>query len=532
MRALSSIFVLLAAMAPVNAARFYSDDPLIDEPAPMRVDKAARRKVDDMYDLFSHTLALPGEHPAKGKTIPSRAVTTLGEPLNGAWYQSRHWTRPMTVDEMVRGPGIGHPPEPGGPWSVIAAKNQGVTPGFRIRDSHGSRYVLKFDPMTNPEMATAADVITSRFFHAFGYHVPEYYLVAFRRDQLVIDPKAKIPDARGTDRPMTSRDVDEILMKVPRQKDGTYRAVASLFLSGQDIGPFRFYGTRRDDPNDTVPHEHRRDLRGLFVFCAWLGHEDSRAVNTLDMLVEEGGRKYVKHHLIDFGSTLGSASTKANGARSGNQYLFAFKPAVAEIATLGFYVPRWARVDFPDLPSVGRFSADIFEPENFRPEYRNPAFLNRQPDDTYWAAKQVMEFTDEQIAAIVATGRYSDRRATEWVTKILIERRNRIGRTYLTRVLPLDRFEVRAGRLEFEDLAVKHKIEPSRQYQWTWSEFDNQADRHSPIAGAASAEVPRSPGEFVSASIHAGDAAKSVRVYLRRRGADWQVVGIERSWSR
>ena len=60
-------------------------------------------------------------------------------------------------------------------------------------------------------------------------------------------------------------------------------------------------GVRDDDPNDTVPHEHRRELRGLRVFAAWLNHTDMKEDNTLDMFVEEGGRHFVKHHLVDFG---------------------------------------------------------------------------------------------------------------------------------------------------------------------------------------------------------------------------------------
>lgn len=528
----SIAFLALGGWAiPAGAVKFYDDDPLVKEPPPHRVEKAKRRKIDDLYDLMRHTLALPGEHqPQTGRKIPARAVNTLGEAMDGAWYQYRHWRRPMSIEEMVRGPGIGNPPDTSGPWSVIAGKNQGITPGFRIRDARGVRYVLKFDPVTNPEMATAADVVTSRFFHALGYHVPEYYLVSFRRDQLVIDPKAKIPDQRGQDRPMKSRDVDEILMKVPRQQDGAYRAVASLFLSGQDLGPFRYYGARADDPNDTVPHEHRRDLRGLFVFCTWLGHEDSRAINTLDMLVEENGLKYIKHYLIDFGSTLGSGSTKSNSARSGNTYLFSWKPAMKEFLSLGLYVPKWARYHYEDIPAVGKFQADIFDPEEYTPEYPNPAFLNRLPDDTFWAARQVMAFTDEQIAAMVKSGQYSDPRATGLITRVLIERRKRIGQRYLPMVLPLDRFAVGNGELQFEDLAVTHRIAAPRSYRWEWSEFDNDTEQHRPLAGHTTAQVPRVQAKYVSAKIQAEDPKKTVRVYLRNRNSAWQVVGIERTW--
>ena len=71
--------------------------------------------------------------------------------------------------------------------------------------------------------------------------------------------------------------------------------LVSRFADGKPPGNFRYYGTRPDDPNDVVPHEHRRELRGAGVFGAWLNHDDSRGVNSLDMLVGNEGRRYVRH---------------------------------------------------------------------------------------------------------------------------------------------------------------------------------------------------------------------------------------------
>ena len=68
--------------------------------------------------------------------------------------------------------------------------------------------------------------------------------------------------------------IDRLLENVDRRSDGRYRAVAlRVPTDGVSlIGPFQLFGTRSDDPNDVVPHEHGRELRGLQVFSAWLNH--------------------------------------------------------------------------------------------------------------------------------------------------------------------------------------------------------------------------------------------------------------------
>ena len=111
---------------------------------------------------------------------------------------------------------------------------------------------------------------------------------------------------------MEERDLEDVLRRAHRSADGSYRAIAARALSGRPIGGFRYHGTRPDDPNDVVPHEHRRELRALKVFGAWTNLVDMKAGNTLDTVVEENGRSVVRHYLQDVGSTFG---TGANGPR-------------------------------------------------------------------------------------------------------------------------------------------------------------------------------------------------------------------------
>ena len=138
--------------------------------------------------------------------------------------------------------------------------------------------------------------------------------------------------------------------------------LVSRFAAGKPLGNFRYYGTRPDDPNDIVPHEHRRELRGARVFGAWLNHDDSRGINSLDMLETTDGRGWVKHYMFDFGSILGSGTVYAQRHRPGNEYIFEQRPGWLTLATLGAYVRPWMLIDYPDVPqSIGRLEAKSFD---------------------------------------------------------------------------------------------------------------------------------------------------------------------------
>lgn len=499
-----AIFLLPFALA--FAQKFRADDPLEYELKPIINSEPARRQLSDYYDAVRHTLSTPGELNRRRKfPIAAKAVNTLGEPLQGAWWMKRHYYRPMTVEELVAGPGDLHPPSMEGQWTVIGAKNEGITPGFIMVDSKKDSYFVKFDPLSNPEMATGADHIANRLVYALGYHVPENYLIKFRSSILAIGENASIADRLGHPHRMSRRDLEEMLRKVPRRPDGTYRATASRAIPGRGIGPYRYYGVRSDDPNDYIPHEHRRDLRGLALIAAWIDHDDSRAINTYDAWAEG----YIRHYILDLGSSLGSGTQRANSPRSGGEYLFGWKQSLVQLLSLGFAVPPWAIASFPDLPSIGRFESKQFDPERWVPEYPNPAFLNRLPDDEFWAAKQIIAFTDTQIEAIVQSAEYSDLAAERWLTRCLIERRDKIGRAYLAKVLPIDRFSYAEGKLLFEDLSEKAGYGGVGPFEVRWLP-DEAGYRTARLTASAR------PKQWIEVTVRLGDHP--------------QVVGVERRW--
>ena len=519
--------------------KFFDDDPISRDPETQDASRVQPIEISQQFDYVENSFLKAGDR------TPQRAVNvnTVDEVPDSSWFTNRAGTGRWSED-AAKGPDSGAGPA-AGPWTIVAAKTEGVTPGMTIRDSAGDVYFIKFDPSSNPEMASGAEIISTKFFHAFGYNVPENYLATLVPSSLAIGAGTRVADQDGRRHPMRPRDVDAVLAKAARNPDGSYRVIASKALPGTPVGHFRYYGTRPDDPNDIHPHEHRRELRGLSVFAAWLNHDDSRSINTLDTLVRDGGRSVVRHNLIDFGSTLGSGSTQAQTARAGNEYIWESRPTIITMLTLGFYVRPWVTVDYPNYPSIGRFEANYFLPQEWKPEYRNPAFVNARPDDRFWAARIVAAFPDDTVRRIVQAARYSDPRASEYLVDSLLTRKNKVLMAWLNGANPVVNPAVNAsGLLTFENAAERAGVaKAADRYTIEWSRFDNATGTHEPAGGEATVTEPRAqaPASLVAAkpqilaarvrAFHPDHPAwaQPIMMYFRQVEGGWKLVGLERN---
>src|SRR5262249_34031412 len=134
----------------------------------------------------------------------------------------------------------------------------------------------------------------------------------------------------------------------------------------------------------------------------------------------------------------------------------------------------------------GNFESEKYEPNEFKPLQPHPGFRARTDRDGYWGAKIVSSFTDAQIRAAVEAAGYEDPRATEFLVRRLIERRDKTARYWFGRVAPLDFFSVRDGRLHFHDLAVDRGLVPARSYRARVRSLDGPGyDRQVTLTEAA-----------------------------------------------
>ncbi len=352
-------------------------------------------------------------------------------------------------------------------------------------------------------------------------------------------------DEDGRRRRLTRQDLDEILENAAVQADGTYRVLASRNIAGRPLGPFRYYGTRPDDPNDIFPHEHRRELRGLSVFAAWLNHDEVRSSNSHDSVIASETRQVVRHHLLDFGSTLGSGSVKAQSRRAGNEFVWESRPTLITMLTLGLYVRPWLKVDYPEIPAVGRLESTYYRAEDWKPDYPNPAFKNARPEDRFWAARIVAAFTDEAIGALVGSANYGNPEASAYLTRILLERKSKVLTAWLNGTNPLvDVALSAAGELTFANAAEKAGVgKAAERYTVQWSRFDNAAGTHEDAGPEQKLSQPRAeaPASLLSArpdyvsvrlrAFHADHPGWShpLVAYFRKTGDGWTLVGLERN---
>jgi hypothetical protein len=530
---------LLIAHVEGAQPRFFPDDPLQREPDSQDASGVQPWDIDLFYDLTYNLFVTPRKVPAGTR---AGNVNTIDEVPDSSWFTNRLGTRALTTDELVTGPNGGPPPDPSS-WTIIREKTSGYAAGFTAKDASGDTWFVSFDAPANPDGATGAIVVATKLFWALGYHQVENFLTDLDPARIRIDPGATVRRPSGERTPMTNDDVQAQLQRALRNRDGSYRVNAGRLLPGKVLGGFKYEDTRSDDPNDVVPHQHRRELRALRVFGAWTNLTDMKAGNTLDTLITEGRRGVVRHYLQDVGSTFGVGANGPHDWHEGWEFVWQGPPAMKRLLTFGFAFGPWQFAPYERNASIGRFEGDDFDPVTWKPRAPTTAYYEMRDDDAFWAARRVMAFSDDAIRTIVGTGRFGDPRAAALLAEVLIKRRDRIGAAYLTRLNPIVEPALDAsGALSFTNAAVAHKVASvPRRYTAVWSAFDNTTDAVTRI-GDTSADTPRltapaglpsTPGAFVRVAVSADHPehpawARPVHLYFRRGASSWSLVGLER----
>lgn len=465
-------------------------------------------------------------------------INVLDEVPESSWYTYRHFYKPMSREELAKGPNTVKP-DTTGFWSIFSAKLSGANPGFFIEDENGNRFLIKFDGPDYPELTTSAEVIGTKIFYAAGYYVPESTIVNFNPDKVRINEGVMV-DENGEERQMTMEDYRQIITVAARNEDGTRRALASKFVDGVLLGPWGFEGTRKDDPNDRVKHEHRRELRGMRVISSWLNDTDRRDANTMSVYTEGG---YIRHLVQDFGNTLGANGSGIHQPIYGQAYLIDPRYMALSAITLGLYVKPWDEVDpqkFIPHPSVGYFRTETLRPGRWVSAHPMPPFENMTLRDAYWGAKQVMSFRDDDIRAIVETGELSNSDAEEYLIKTLIERRDKIGRYWFSKINPLDKFDVRKSSdkliLTFSDLGVDNSLYSPSETEYRYSvSSDGGSLAENLTTGQSEISIELSDMtngvleyEIFTVRKNSDAAEKYVTVYVANDNRGVRVAGIKR----
>lgn len=482
---------------------------------------------------------------------PAANVNALDEVPDSSWFENRLGAQALSPDYVARGScgsKVLDPGMPAGSWLIDKGKDNGANPGFRVNVPGLGKFMLKTDPETEPERATGATAIASRVYHAAGYNAPCDSVVYFDPKLLKLKPGLTVTNNEGKTWAFDQKALDGVLKRASH-RNGLVRMVASRWLDGAPLGPFRYEGTRDDDPNDAIPHEDRRELRGARLIAAWLNHFDSREQNTMDMFVRatpkaKTGPGYVRHYMLDFGDCFGSVwESDEISRRLGHASIFDGGYVMEDLVTFGSIERPWERAERTG-GVFNYFSARDFDPEAWRGEYPNPAFTRMTERDGAWMARILAGFSDELVAAVVQVGKYEPP-AEHYLTQTLISRRNAILRRYLGRVSPLSRLVADANGLCATDLARETNTVPNEALS-----FRAYVYRGAPLAAASkprfrpvappqvcldiphvelSASLPQGdPQRYLVVDITNGYAPGPLRAHLYDLGTRYELAGIER----
>ncbi len=486
-------------------------------------------------------------------------ANSVDEVPDSAWFTSRLGKHPITEEELARGacaPDVILDAEGAaeGAWLVDQGKGNGASPGFRIRVPGKGKYLIKTDSKEQPERPSAGSIIGSAVYHVTGFNTSCEQIIYVKASVFKLKPGLKFADNSGIEKPFDEAALKHVLEQTTRRGD-LIRLQASAWLPGQLVGPFSYAGTRKDDPNDIIPHEDRRDLRGGRLIAAWLDHFDAREQNSMDTWIaddkdhEESSPGHVRHYYLDTSDTLGSEwDWDGISRRLGHSYLLDFQDIGVDLVTLGVLPRPWFRVERKKGAELfGYFDVKEFEPALWKNEYPNPTFSRMSELDGAWATRILARFTPGMVKTLATMGKFADPTHTEYLGQVLQGRLDKILARYLTRLSPIADVRVDGGnRLCGLDLARLRAVAPDDRFQYHASlAVEGAAEGKSvPVEPSKTADVcvalphvaadggsaDDARGRYVIVQLTNGVAAGPLAAHLYDLGPTrgYKLAGIER----
>jgi hypothetical protein len=409
-------------------------------------------------------------------------VNSLDEVPDSAWFTNRPRTGAAVANDDAPGacdPGDMLPAEDqvaDGKWVIDHGKDNGSTLGFRVDVPGKGLYMLKADDEGKPERASAASVIGAAFYDAIGFNTSCEQVVVLRKAQLKLTPGLQVVDNDGISHPFDEAALDKVLKSTTQVRGQLVRMQASKWLPGLTIGPFRYTGTRPDDPNDVVDHADRRELRGNRLLSAWLDHWDAREQNSMDVWMASDKKAkrsspgHVVHYIIDTSDTFGGEiAMDEMSRRLGYSYELDFADIFRSLLTLGAEEQPWDHARrMPGREKFAFYRTQDFDPALWKPAYPNPAFLRMTERDAAWMARLIARFSIDDIRGLVALGRWSDPTDGDYLTNVVTERQRRILLRYLNKLSPVGEVHAAAaGRICATDFARLRAIFPAEAFRYT-----------------------------------------------------------------
>lgn len=378
MRRLALILLLVVAAAPGGCIRNDLSHTNVVTVEPRARQEPPRWKVW-MRNTYFHPVGRWFIPPAG----PAANVDENGEVPTGSFYVNRD-IRALTPEAVEWGPC--ERLEVPAPITIKSVREHRAKPAFFGKDAEGTRYLFKFDPPGSPELCTGAEAVATRLLWLLGYHVPPN----------------RICTIAGTGDP---------------RFDGR-RALASEFISGQILGPWKFRDAYR-----------RREMRALKVAAAWINNTDACDHNTL--VAWRDGQAF--YYLLDFDNSLGAYTDGPKEPWAGWRHRWDVDEQLRTIGTLGLRL-LWRRKPYEPVspvvsPAVGRFDARV-DPRRFKTAFPNYAFHEMDDADGAWMARKLAQVRPEQVRAAVRAGRYATPSDEDYLVATLLARRDAICRAF------------------------------------------------------------------------------------------------------